>query len=72
MPRSLSKRVRVRHTSGAEKDVIRTRLDEALASGWTRVSSRKKKSEPSADSAPAAAESSSPTKPADSPDDSKE
>lgn len=81
MPRPLSKRVLVRFTkgamAGAEKEVSRSRLDEALTSGWERVYRKKKTpprgvKEPSADSAPAAAETSSPTKPADGSEDNKE
>lgn len=39
MPRSLSRRVRVRHKSGAEKDVLRSKLPTLY--GWERVPVRK-------------------------------
>lgn len=51
-PKSLSKRVRVRHVSGVEKDVLRSRLP-SLSPNWTRVrakrTTRKKSSAKSAD-----------------------
>jgi hypothetical protein len=41
VPRRLSKRVLVEHTSGARKEVLRTQLS-TLGPRWKRVSSRKK------------------------------
>jgi hypothetical protein len=39
-PKSLSKRVRVRHVSGVEKDVLRSQLD-SLSPRWTRVPAKR-------------------------------
>jgi hypothetical protein len=39
-PKSLSKRVRVRHVSGVEKDVLRSRLP-SLSPNWTRVRAKR-------------------------------
>lgn len=63
MPRSLSRRVRVRHvSSGAEKEVLRSQLRSLY--GWERVPTRKKKRppEPSPEAEP------TPVEPAGEPD----
>jgi hypothetical protein len=61
MPRSLSRRVRVRYiATGAEKDVLRSQLP---LYGWERVTTSKKKKRP-----PAEAETSEPIEPAIPPD----
>jgi len=67
MPRSLPRRVRVRHTtSGAEKWVLRSQLKSLY--GWERVPERKKKRPP----APSPEAEPTPVEPAGEPDASTE
>lgn len=77
MPRSLSRRVLV-EKDGRRKWVLRRQL-ASLSPNWKRVAPKKKRppakkaaAEPSAESAPAVAEPSSPVNPAEGPDAQKE